>query len=295
MAKPIFFLTDVFTNTRYGGNQLATFFNCESLSDQEMQKIAKEINFSETTFIMSAENKAGGYDARIFTPTHEMDFAGHPTLGTAHVLRNKILKTESNLINLNLRIGQIPVSFSQTDMGDSILWMKQMSPQFGKTFEVEQLADVLSLKTADFCDILRIEEVSTGFPHIVVALKSLAAVRNVKINADKYDVLIKDAWAKNILVYSEETYELPQTLSVRVFAPYYGVAEDAATGSGNGCLAAYLVRHKVLGADSIDILTGQGYELGRPSTLALRASVLNGVIDVNVGGTVVDVAEGVWG
>lgn len=294
MNKPKFFITDVFTNKRYGGNPLATFVDCESLSDQEMQQIAKEINFSETTFIASRLPTNGGYDVRIFTPNAEIEFAGHPTLGTAHIIRNKLLPSPVNEIVLNLGIGKIPVTFSTTEGGATVLWMKQVTPKFGKQLEASALPQILGIELSDIDPSFPIEEVSTGFPHIVVPLTSLDALKRVKINRDQYFALLADAWAKNILVFSRESYEPGQNLSVRVFADFYGIAEDAATGSGNGCLAAYLLRHKVLGAHRVDVSVGQGYEMGRHSVLLLRAYVADGVIEVFVGGSVVDVAEGVW-
>ena len=290
MGKPRFFITDVFTTQRYGGNQLATFVDCGSLTDVEMQQIAREINFSETTFITSRQPRDGGYDVRIFTPKAEIDFAGHPTIGTAHIIRNKLQLTNSNEIALNLRVGKIPVTFSDT----SVVWMKQMQPAFGKQFNAGTLAQVLGLKPSDIDPHLPIEEVSTGFPHLIVPLKNPDALKRAKINKDEYFALVTEAWARNILVFSRKGYEAAHSLSVRVFADFYGIAEDAATGSGNGCLAAYLAQHQVLGSSSLDVLAGQGYEMGRPSTLALRAIKNPNGIEVFVGGSVIEVAEGVW-
>ncbi len=291
MGKPRFFITDVFTSQRYGGNQLATFVDCEALSEKEMRQIAKEINFSETTFITSRQPRDGGYDVRIFTPNSEVEFAGHPTLGTVHIIRNKLRLTDANEVALNLRVGKIPVTFSET----ATLWMKQMPPQFGKQLDADVLAQVLGIAVSDIDQRFPVEEVSTGFPTLLVPLKNLDALKRAKIDKDAYFALVNDAWAKLILVFSPEAYEPNQHLSVRAFADYYGVAEDAATGSANGCLAAYLVRHKVLGSPRLDVLAGQGYEMGRPSTLALRANETDNGIEVFVGGSVVDVAEGVWG
>lgn len=290
MSKPGFFFTDVFTRHRYGGNQLATFVDCESLSTQDMQKIAREINFSETTFITSRQPRDGGFDVRIFTPQAEIDFAGHPTLGTAHVIRNKLGLTTAKEITLNLKVGKIPVAFAE----DSVIWMKQMTPSFGKQFDSGALAHVLGIATSDIDPRFPIEEVSTGFPHLVIPLKNLDALNRSKINKDSYFNLVADAWAKNILIFSREAYEPGQSLSVRVFADYFGVPEDAATGSGNGCLAAYLVRHKFLGSPNLNVLAGQGYAMGRPSALALRARENKDGIEVFVGGSVVDVAQGFW-
>ena len=290
MGKPGFFFTDVFTRQRYGGNQLATFVDCESLSDQDMQRIAKEINFSETTFITSRLPRDGGFDVRIFTPKAEIDFAGHPTLGTAHIIRNKLGLTTANEITLNLKVGKIQVAFAE----DSVIWMEQMTPSFGKQIDSDTLAHVLGITTADIDPRFPIEEVSTGFPHLIVPLKNLDALRRATVNKDKYFDLVADAWARNLLIFSREAYEPEQSLSVRVFADYFGVPEDAATGSGNGCLAAYLVRHKLFGSPNLDVLAGQGYAMGRPSTLALRANEYEEGIEVFVGGSVVDVAQGFW-
>jgi trans-2,3-dihydro-3-hydroxyanthranilate isomerase len=256
-----------------------------------MQKIAREINFSETTFITARQPRDGGFDVRIFTPKTEIDFAGHPTLGTAHIIRNKLCLTTANELTLNLRVGKIPVTFSE----NSAVWMKQMPPMFGKQFDASTLARVLGIETSDIDQHFPIEEVSTGFPHLIVPLKNLDALRRATVNKDNYFALVADAWAKNILVFSREAYEPGQSLSVRVFADFYGVPEDAATGSGNGCLAAYLVRHKLFGSSNLDVLAGQGYEMERPSTLALRANEYKNGIEVFVGGSVVEVAEGIWG
>lgn len=295
MTRARFFITDVFTSRKYGGNPLASFIDCESLSDQEMQQIAKEINFSETTFITSRQPRDGGYDVRIFTPNAEVEFAGHPTIGTAYIIREVLGLTTANEVRLNLRIGKIPVTFSETSNSPSHLWMKQMSPKFGVRVESNILARVLGIDVTDIALDAPIEEVSTGFPTLIVPLTSLAALKRIKIDKDRYFALVNDAWAKIILVFSREAYEKSQMLSVRVFADFYGIPEDAATGSSNGSLAAYLARHRLLGSSNIDLSVGQGYEMGRPSTLALRTNDMQGEIDVFVGGNVVAVAEGVWG
>lgn len=291
MKKPRFFITDVFTTQRYGGNQLATFIDCESLSAAEMQNIAREINFSETTFITSRQPRDGGFDVRIFTPKAEVEFAGHPTLGTAHIIRNKLQLTDANELTLNLRVGKIPVTFSENAM----VWMKQMPPTFGKQLDASTLAQVLGIAPSDIEQNFPIEEVSTGFPTLVVPLKNLYSLKRAKINQDKYFALVNDAWAKLILVFSREGYEAEQSLSVRVFADFYGVPEDAATGSACGSLAAYLAHHQLFGSANVDVLAGQGYEMGRPSTLALRALENKNDTEIFVGGSVVDVAEGIWG
>ncbi len=202
MSKPKFFITDVFTSQRYGGNQLATFVDCESLCDREMQQIAKEINFSETTFITSRQSRDGGYDVRIFTPNVEVEFAGHPTLGTAHIIRNKLHLSEADEITLNLPIGRISVTFEQVPSGAPMLWMKQAAPKFGRQLDVNTMAQVLSIEPSDIDGDFPIAEVSTGFPTIVVPLRNRGALKRVQINRQQYFALVSDAWAKLILVFS---------------------------------------------------------------------------------------------
>lgn len=292
-GKPQFYFTDVFGAGKYSGNQLATFVNCGALSADEMQQIAREINFSETTFITSEKPTDGAYNVRIYTPKEEVEFAGHPTLGTAHVIREKIIKRPVDSVGLHLKIGKIMVSFSDNNSG--ILRMHQAEPKFGNTLAAAPMAQILGLSTDDIHGDHPILEVSTGFPHIIVPLRTLDALRRIKINRDQCHGLVQHAWAKIILAFVNEPYTKDQALAVRVFADYYGIPEDAATGSGNGGLAAYLVHTRYFGASEIDITVGQGYEMGRPSQLFLRAHAHAAGIKVSVGGRVVDIAEGVWG
>ena len=288
-----FYITDVFGQEKYSGNQLATFLHCRDLSDQEMQQIAREINFSETTFVVSDHPRDGGYDVRIFTPATEIDFAGHPTLGTAFVIQQYLIGQPVEQIVLNLRVGPVPVRLPIAS-GDLMLWMQQSEPTFGPPLEATALAHVLSIELGDFDERWPVEQVSTGLPHIIVPLKSLAALKRARIAREHYDALVQHAWAKAVLVFSPQGYAMTHDLSVRMFADYYGVPEDPATGSGNGCLAAYLVKHLYCGTSSINLRVGQGFEIGRPSILALRAAEEQGRISVNVGGQVIPIAKGQW-
>lgn len=293
--RPKFIFTDVFGDDRYTGNQLATFLNCGALVPDEMQKIAREINFSETTFVTSDGQRDGGYDVRIFTPAAEIDFAGHPTLGTAFVIREYLAGRDADEVVLNLRVGQVPVSFPKGASDEGQLWMRQAPPSFGDKMDPRALARVLSLPEESIDDRTPIEQVSTGLPFIIVPLKSLSNLKEARIDRVPYDELVAESWAKAVLVFAPEGYTKDQELSVRVFVDYYGVPEDPATGSGNGCLAAYLVKNRYFGAGSVDLKVGQGYEIGRPSTLALSAKDEEGAIEVRVGGRVTRIAEGWWG
>jgi trans-2,3-dihydro-3-hydroxyanthranilate isomerase len=301
MKKRTFYIVDVFAERKYAGNQLAVLRDTKGLSDTQMQEIAKEMHFSETTFILSEEKRnggvhhtvhTGGYDVRIFTPEHEVPFAGHPTLGTAYVIQQEIIKEPVETVTLNLKVGQIPVTFDYKRKQINLLWMKQKNPTFGKIFDPVPISEVLSLDKKEIDHGFPIQEVSTGLPFIIVPLKSLKAVKQSKADKDKYFELIKDTDAKAILIFCPETYKKENNLNVRMFADYYGVPEDPATGSANGCLAGYLVKHRYFGKDRIDIRVEQGYEIGRPSLLFLRAEEKDDKIDVWVGGRVIMIAKG---
>ncbi|MDM5221266.1 PhzF family phenazine biosynthesis protein [Peribacillus sp. NJ11] len=291
MERINYSIVDVFSNGKYTGNQLAVFKNAGNVPDNEMQQIAKEINFSETTFILSDSKIDGGYDVRIFTPNEEVPFAGHPTLGTAYIIQNEVLDEPLENIILNFKGGQITVSFNNQE---ELIWMKQNEPTFGRILDENKISEVLNIHKENIDDRFPIQEVSTGLPVIVVPLKSLDAVKKVKVNREKYFKLIEHTEAKAIMVFSPETYNSKNDLNVRDFADFYGIPEDAATGSSNGCLASYLVKYRYFENSEINVRVEQGYEIGRPSLLFLKAGDVNGKINVHVGGKVVKIAQGEW-
>jgi len=292
MDKLEFYIVDVFAETQLTGNQLAVFNNAKSLSTDKMQRIAREMNFSETTFITSNEDQENGFDVRIFTPQKELPFAGHPTLGTAYVIQSEILKKHVDKIYLNLKVGQIPVTLKYKNNQIDILWMKHNTPIFGREFGPEQWTEILGLEEDDFEENSPICEVSTGVFCFIAPLKTLDAVKRAKINLNKFYEFIETTEAKVILIFAKETYKEDNDLNARFFAHYLGVPEDPATGSANGCLAAYLIKYNSFGRNKIDVRVEQGYEMGRPSLLILRAEEKGDVIDVNVGGKVFMVAKG---
>ena len=292
MEKLIFYILDVFAEEKYAGNQLAVIRDARRLSDDQMQKITREMNFSETTFILSDEPRDGGYDVRIFTPKAELPFAGHPTLGTAYTIQKEIIKESINTVILNLKVGQIPVIFNYEGKNKVILWMKQIEPSFGEIIEPAIISQVLGIDEKYLDERFPVQEVSTGMFFIIVPLKRLAVVKRAQIARDKYFELIEKTQAKAILIFCPETYNQDNNLNVRVFCDYYGIPEDPATGSGNGCLAGYLAKYRYFGISHVDIRVEQGYEIGRPSLLYLRVEDHNGRIDVSVGGKVAMVANG---
>lgn len=292
MCKPSFYIVDVFAEERYSGNQLAVFRNVKELCEKEMQKIAREINFSETTFILSDEKHNGGYDVRIFTPQTEVPFAGHPTLGTAHIILKEIIKKPINKIILNLKIGQIPVTYSEANERSSILWMRQREPVFGETFEADLVSKIIDLDTKEIDERFPIQSVSTGLPTVIVPLKTLKSVKRASVVNSKYLEFTANIDAKTLLIFCPETYNKQNDLNVRFFAGRFGIPEDAATGSGNGCLAGYLVKHGYFEREEINLKVEQGYELGRQSLILLKAENERNTILVRVGGKIETVARG---
>ncbi|MCL4394359.1 MAG: PhzF family phenazine biosynthesis protein [Chloroflexi bacterium] len=291
MGQLTFYIVDVFAEEKYAGNQLAVFRGGQALSDAEMQRIALEMNYSETTFILSETPRDGGFDVRIFTPKEEVPFAGHPTLGTAHILRTEVLRGAADKILLNLKVGQIPVTLS-AGVGSGTYWMKQIEPTFGPRLTPETVAPILSLTPDEIDPRLPIEQVSTGLPFFIVPLKTLASLKRAQTVKDKFFELIANTEAKSILIFCPEPHRPENDISVRVFVDYFGIPEDPATGSGNGCLAGYLVKHRYWGRPEIDVKVEQGYEIGRPSLLLLRASEKDGHISVSVGGRALTIARG---
>jgi trans-2,3-dihydro-3-hydroxyanthranilate isomerase len=287
-----FYIVDVFGESKYSGNQLAVFRNARPLSRTRMQAVAREMNFSETTFVRSDKARDGGFDVRIFTPNEELPFAGHPTLGTAYVIMQEILKKRVNGVSLNLKVGKIPVTAVHRGKKLDLLWMKQKQPTFGSEVNAGKVVSTLGLDEAELDARFPVEEVSTGVSFIICPLRSRESVERCRVNVEKYQELMKDTESKGILVFCPGPYDRRNDFHVRMFAPGVGVLEDPATGSANGCLAAYLVKHRYLGKREVNARVEQGYEIGRPSLLHLRASECGGVIEVNVGGRVAMVAKG---
>ena len=283
--SPNFTIVDVFAEEKYAGNQLAVVRGAAGLSDEILQKITREMNYSETTFILSEEERDGGYDVRIFTPGGEVPFAGHPTLGTAHVIRDEILATPVERVVLNLEAGKIPVTFGE------VLWMRQLPPTFGPALDLGSLARVLNLEGTDLDDRHPVQEVSTGLPAVIVPLRNLDALQRCRVNWELYRE--SAAAGKNLYAFCPEPHaDGPGDVSARMFSDDLGIPEDPATGSAAGCLAGYLVEQRYFGTDSVEVRIEQGYEIQRPSLLYLRAGREGDTIDVSVGGKVQMVARG---
>jgi trans-2,3-dihydro-3-hydroxyanthranilate isomerase len=278
-----FLIVDVFALGKYTGNQLAVFPNAAGLETAQMQAIAREINFSESTFV-TGQTSDGAYEVRIFTPQVELPFAGHPTLGTAWVLRH--LNPQLQTVTLSYQAGLVPVSYDE----NNIPWMAQRSPEFLGEIDPNLLMPLLGLTIADLDEQYPIEQVSTGLPFIILPVKTLAAVQRAQVQVTEFLQLVQNWPGKCVLLFCPETLEPINDFHVRVFTHALGIPEDPATGSANGCLAAYLVRHGYNGQASVNYRVEQGYEIDRPSLLYLRADSGS----TNVGGSVELIARGQW-
>ena len=284
-----FFQIDVFTDQVFGGNPLAVFPEPGNLEEAVHLKIAREMNLSETTFIYPTENPKADFKIRIFTPGKEIPFAGHPTLGTAHILwETGEIDPAVKSVVLEMGAGLINVSKI-----DKTLYMEQPLPSFGETVKaVAQVAKALSIDPGDIDSRYPIQFVSTGFPALYVPLTNMKAIQKVELNLSVLREVL--GLVDMIYVFTGETLESSFTVHSRAFAPFIGIPEDPATGSAGGALGAYLVRHSVIeNLDPSAIVIEQGFEMERPSLIQVSVGKTDEEIDsIKVGGQAITVLEG---
>ena len=290
-----YYICDVFTDTRFGGNQLAVLPQAERLPAQQMQQIAREFNFSETTFVFPA--KAGHTrHVRIFTPAREIPFAGHPNIGTAFVLAS------------TGEFGEIKSSFTVTFEEDAglvsvaiqapegkIASCELTAPQavsFGKALPVELVAAAISVDAKDVVTNTHAPQVtSVGLPFVMVELKDRSVLERARVSMNGFDALAAQGVMPDVYLYAHANDGFD--IRARMFAPLSGVPEDPATGSANCALAGLLAHHSPQPNGSFVWRIAQGVEMGRPSTLIARAEKKDGVIQTTrIGGASVLVSEG---
>ena len=280
---------DVFSSRPLEGNSLAVFLDGRGLSDAEMQSIAKEMNLSETTFILprdAAVERERGVRVRIFTVQEELPFAGHPTLGTAFALRGQ---GGADRVVLELNDGKVPVNFENGVGQPAFGEMTQLDPTFGMQHQREAVAQATGLRLQDFDDSLPIETVSTGVPFTVAPLKSLAVMQNLQIDLNRAAEYLAKTEGKFFYFVTREAVDREARLHARML--FYN-GEDPATGSAAGCATAWMVAHGVSKPDE-RVLIEQGVEMKRPSRIFVRASrVDNRVVNVRVGGHSVEIMRG---
>jgi trans-2,3-dihydro-3-hydroxyanthranilate isomerase len=273
-------LVDVFAEQRLAGNQLAVVLS-DRLPDALMQALALEMGFSETTFV-GARADDGAWPVRIFTPRTELPFAGHPTLGSAAVIRAQRDPGAEKLV-LRLGAGDVPVAFD----ADGVAWMEPPAPRLGAQHAREPVARLLSLDPAELDPAFPVQQVTAGIAFTLVPLRSLEAARRVRYRLDLADELAAHGIVSDVFLFTRETEDPACHVHARMLAPAHGVPEDPATGSANTCFAGYVVAHRYLPAEIDEIRVEQGLEIGRPSLLRLRPRPT-----LRVGGRVLAVARG---
>jgi len=277
---------DVFSSRALEGNSLAVFSDGRGLADSEMQAVAKEMNLSETTFILPRESvieRERGVRVRIFTVQEELPLAGHPTLGTAFALRGNSGAKE---IVLELNVGKVPVRFEDSSGEAAFGEMTQVDPEFGVSHNREDLARATGLRADDFDELVPIQTVSTGLPYVITPLKSLATIQKVRVDLQRAGDYLEKTGSKFLYFVSRETVDPAAGLHARML--FYN-GEDPATGSAAGCAAAWMVAHGVAKPDQ-RVLIEQGIEMQRPSQIFVRASRTdNRIVNVRVGGNAIEV------
>src|SRR5437773_4845789 len=294
---------DVFTQTPLTGNPLAIFTDARGLDDNEMQALAREMNLSETTFILprdAAVEAQEGKKVRIFTVAEELPFAGHPTLGTAlHLYASGFspVSEQSDQITLDLKAGKIPVRFTANSKnagrkrvdGQVFGEMRQRDPEFGSTFPREEIARVIGIAPDESPAEWPIQSVSTGLPFAIVGIRNQEILANLKFDNSQAAEFLKNSEAKFFYFLCPQRHEDHIEAGARMF--FYG-GEDPATGSAAGCAASWMVQHGIANSDE-QVLIRQGVEIHRPSELYVRAT-RDGqrVTNVRVGGYAVEVLRG---
>ena len=289
---------DVFTDHLFGGNQLAVFPDGRGLSSDVMQAIAKEKNFSETTFVLPAERTDTDVRVRIFTPGAELPMAGHPTIGTTFALaRTGVIAPGRDRVVFGLGVGPTPVTMTWENRELSFAWMTQSLPVFSEPIvDRACAAAILGLPAAALVETMPVQVVSCGLPYVLVPLVSRAAVDSATIDRPAYDRLLNGAAvdANGVFLFSTEPATDTATAYSRMFAPVIGVLEDPATGSASGPLGCYLVHHHVVSRERAGaMLSLQGAKMGRPSHIHISIDVDGDDIRrVRVGGASVLAGEG---
>jgi trans-2,3-dihydro-3-hydroxyanthranilate isomerase len=280
---------DVFTSRPFEGNSVAVFLDGRGITDEEMQALAREMNLSESTFILPRETlveRDRGVRVRIFTVQEELPFAGHPTLGTAFQLRGS---TGAREVALDLNVGKVPVQFEEKPGQPVFGEMTQVNPEFGPRHDRETVVRACGLRDGDIDPSLPIQTISTGLPFTVVPLRGLEIIRNLRLDMKGSEEYLERSGGKFFYFVSRETVDPAARLHARMM--FYN-GEDPATGSAAGCAAAWMVANSIAQPEQ-RILIEQGIEIKRPSRIFVRASRQDDrVVNVRVGGNVVEVIRG---
>ena len=287
---------DVFTGEALVGNQLAVFTDARGLDTSKMQRLAREMNFSESTFILPAERSDTDIRMRIFTPMNEMPMAGHPTIGSTFALaQTGVIHPGSTRFVFGLNIGPVPVDLEWKERELRFAWMTQSTPTFGPIYENRAaVAATLGLDVRDVVSDLPVQEVSCGVPYLLVPLRDRATVDRAVSDAAAFRRLATVSRDLAIFLFSIDPAGSSETVYSRMFAPEFGIIEDPATGSASGPLGCYLVHHGVVQGDAAQrIVSLQGVAMGRSSRIHISIEGSRpSITRVRVGGEAVLVGRG---
>ena len=299
MSRYRYCTADVFTDAPFSGNQLAVFPDARGIPEHRLLDVTREFNYSETTFVYPANDPAHTRRVRIFTPGAEVPFAGHPTVGTAHVLATigEVPLTGSlTRIVFEEGVGPVPVVIrSSNGVPVSAQLSVARLPERGPVAASrDAIAATLGLDLSDLAgDDWSPEALSCGLPYLFVPVRDLAAVAKARVRMDAWDATLKGAWASELFVFARGGERAGTAFRARMFAPGLNVPEDPATGSANAALAGYLAAREPRRDGLLAWRVEQGFEMGRPSIIDVEADVASGqVTAVRVGGSSVLVAEG---
>ena len=297
-----FYQADVFTGQPFGGNPVAVFPDAEGLTDDQLQRIAREMNLSETVFVFPPTDPAAAARLRIFTPTQEIPFAGHPVLGTFYVLAHlKRISVQEGItrVTQECNIGLFPIEVHSEHGSVVRVVMAQPKPELLEPVtaidELYLIAGALGIPKHVIADAKwPLQVVSTGLPVLIVPVRTLTAARSITPDASAIIKVCERFGANGIMVFTTVTVESFASVHARMFAPKIGILEDPATGSAGGALGAYLVHNGVVEVGpTTEILIEQGYEIDRPSRILVQVESEDDVIQtVTVGGQCVLVVEG---
>ena len=280
-------LVDVFTDVPFGGNQLAVFPDPGALDPALMQSIARELNLSETTFVLPPEDSHNHFRVRIFTGARELPFAGHPTIGTGFVLQRLGMVDASSPVRLEEGVGVIAVTYAPQPDGQLLVTMQQPIPQFGAVVQDrKRAAALLSLSEDDLIPNCPVQVVSSGLPFLYVPLRTLDAIRRIRVRLDLLEPQLAGTDSTFLFVFTPEVERAGSSVHARMFAPELGITEDPATGSASGPLGAYLLRYGLVDAQAAQhLISEQGFEMGRPSIIHIAIQTEGDrITQVSVGG-----------
>lgn len=286
-----FHIVDVFAEQLHAGNTLAVVRYAGDLDGTAMQRIAREFGFSETSFVTALGAQA---TVRIFTPAQELPFAGHPTLGTAWVIREHLLRERPALVTLALGVGDVPVAFEPVEVGGSggeLAWLTAPPVKLERTLEPARIAPALGLAASDIAADLPVQEVRAGVHQLLVPLASLAAARRAGLDPAAFAPLREAGFPDHVYLFAPTSEGQATQRHSRMFFTAGGVREDPATGSATACVGAYLLAHGGRG-DRFALCIEQGVEMGRPSLLRLEVTREATAAKIRVGGRVLESARG---